>query len=622
VVFKKLFGSEFNQFAVLAIFMVLALHVTPVLAEDAILDSSISTVDTVNADDQAATTGEASVGSEVAQTLPAVDNPEATVVTEPEIATEQEISSTVPETSVEEEISEELPVDDLTDPLGICNDDAGTVDAVEGLPEEQPLDVDNNVVLNNTLCSTADSGDALVTEGDVAGNATSGDAQAQATLLNQIQSLYGLSDSEMATFTQNIYGSVFGDILIDPAMLEYVLANGCGNLCLPSSGTTYLNNNAVINNDIYLSATSGNAEVSNNQVGGDATSGNASAMLNLINIINSIISSGQSFFGTINIYGDLDGDILLPPDIISSLLTPSSTEISDRPRKSGTYNVNQTVNESINNNLYLNANSGNALVSNNGSAGNATSGSSSTNLNVYNLAGSQVIGKNALLVFVNVLGQWTGFIINSPVGATSASLGVNPTSSQCFDSCLGNLDASFNSNLQINNNIYLSAVSGNATVSGNDSAGNATTGNALTSLNLVNIINSNLALSDWFGVLFINVFGTWNGSFGIDTMAGNLPVVAVQGEVTQPKNVKSTTSSNTNVFHFVPNNWNVLTDVSDTDEEDTVVKSLKIAGSGLYDLDVTNDSDSFFNNNRLLFVALTVALLSILGTSKIREDIV
>lgn len=622
MVFKKLFGSEFNQFAVLAIFMVLALHVTPVLAEDAILDSSISTVDTVNADDQAATTGEASVGSEVAQTLPAVDNPEATVVTEPEIATEQEISSTVPETSVEEEISEELPVDDLTDPLGICNDDAGTVDAVEGLPEEQPLDVDNNVVLNNTLCSTADSGDALVTEGDVAGNATSGDAQAQATLLNQIQSLYGLSDSEMATFTQNIYGSVFGDILIDPAMLEYVLANGCGNLCLPSSGTTYLNNNAVINNDIYLSATSGNAEVSNNQVGGDATSGNASAMLNLINIINSIISSGQSFFGTINIYGDLDGDILLPPDIISSLLTPSSTEISDRPRKSGTYNVNQTVNESINNNLYLNANSGNALVSNNGSAGNATSGSSSTNLNVYNLAGSQVIGKNALLVFVNVLGQWTGFIINSPVGATSASLGVNPTSSQCFDSCLGNLDASFNSNLQINNNIYLSAVSGNATVSGNDSAGNATTGNALTSLNLVNIINSNLALSDWFGVLFINVFGTWNGSFGIDTMAGNLPVVAVQGEVTQPKNVKSTTSSNTNVFHFVPNNWNVLTDVSDTDEEDTVVKSLKIAGSGLYDLDVTNDSDSFFNNNRLLFVALTVALLSILGTSKIREDIV
>jgi hypothetical protein len=622
VVFKKLFGSEFNQFAVLAIFMVLALHVTPVLAEDAILDSSISTVDTVNADDQAATTGEASVGSEVAQTLPAVDNPEATVVTEPEIATEQEISSTVPETSVEEEISEVLPVDDLTDPLGICNDDAGTVDAVEGLPEEQPLDVDNNVVLNNTLCSTADSGDALVTEGDVAGNATSGDAQAQATLLNQIQSLYGLSDSEMATFTQNIYGSVFGDILIDPAMLEYVLANGCGNLCLPSSGTTYLNNNAVINNDIYLSATSGNAEVSNNQVGGDATSGNASAMLNLINIINSIISSGQSFFGTINIYGDLDGDILLPPDIISSLLTPSSTEISDRPRKSGTYNVNQTVNESINNNLYLNANSGNALVSNNGSAGNATSGSSSTNLNVYNLAGSQVIGKNALLVFVNVLGQWTGFIINSPVGATSASLGVNPTSSQCFDSCLGNLDASFNSNLQINNNIYLSAVSGNATVSGNDSAGNATTGNALTSLNLVNIINSNLALSDWFGVLFINVFGTWNGSFGIDTMAGNLPVVAVQGEVTQPKNVKSATSSNTNVFHFVPNNWNVLTDVSDTDEEDTVVKSLKIAGSGLYDLDVTNDSDSFFNNNRLLFVALTVALLSILGTSKIREDIV
>jgi hypothetical protein len=40
-------------------------------------------------------------------------------------------------------------------------------------------------------------------------------------------------------------------------------------------------------------------------------------------------------------------------------------------------------------------------------------------------------------------------------------------------------------------------------------------------LNLVNIVNSHFSLSGWLGILFINVFGTWNGSFGVDTAAGN-----------------------------------------------------------------------------------------------------
>jgi hypothetical protein len=38
---------------------------------------------------------------------------------------------------------------------------------------------------------------------------------------------------------------------------------------------------------------------------------------------------------------------------------------------------------------------------------------------------------------------------------------------------------------------------------------------------LVNVEDSTMSLSDWFGVLFINVFGTWNGSFGVNTAAGN-----------------------------------------------------------------------------------------------------
>jgi hypothetical protein len=35
------------------------------------------------------------------------------------------------------------------------------------------------------------------------------------------------------------------------------------------------------------------------------------------------------------------------------------------------------------------------------------------------------------------------------------------------------------------------------------------------------MINNNLSLNGWFGLLFINVFGSWNGSFGVNTSAGD-----------------------------------------------------------------------------------------------------
>ena len=67
---------------------------------------------------------------------------------------------------------------------------------------------------------------------------------------------------------------------------------------------------------------------------------------------------------------------------------------------------------------------------------------------------------------------------------------------------------------------HANAQSGNATVRNNTLGGNATTGDAKTSVNVMNLANSSFNLSDWFGILFINVFGNWYGSFGVDTAAG------------------------------------------------------------------------------------------------------
>jgi hypothetical protein len=68
---------------------------------------------------------------------------------------------------------------------------------------------------------------------------------------------------------------------------------------------------------------------------------------------------------------------------------------------------------------------------------------------------------------------------------------------------------------KITNDISVAARSGDAEVSGNGTAGDATSGKAQAGVNLLNITNSQFQLDNWFGVLFINVLGSWLGNFDI-----------------------------------------------------------------------------------------------------------
>jgi hypothetical protein len=193
--------------------------------------------------------------------------------------------------------------------------------------------------------------------------------------------------------------------------------------------------------------------------------------------------------------------------------------------------------QTIVNNVKLAAQSGQAAVMDNTTAGNATTGNANTNVVIFNLSGHAVVASNSLLVFVNVLGKWVGVIVDAPVGATSAVIGNGVTSNTVIPP---NLSIVNNNNNQITNNINLNSLSGNATVAANTLAGNAVSGNATSSANIANISNSQFGLTGWFGVLFINVFGNWYGSFGINTSAGD------------PVGTSSVGNSSTQVIKFIP----------------------------------------------------------------------
>jgi hypothetical protein len=404
--------------------------------------------------------------------------------------------------------------------------DAKTV----GAPATTTIDNTATTGLNNTVNSTAATGDAIVSGNTLAGDATTGNANVTANIINLLQSSLGNvgNTGGVVTFMANIPGDVNGNLMIDPAAIAQT--QGTVQLQDAQAVTVHNQNDGQINNAIILNASSGNAGVIANTTGGNATSGNADALANVVNVMNSSIAAGQSFIGAVNIQGDLTGDILFPTGFLDSLIANNTTATAD---------INNTNNQTINNNVTANASTGTATVDHNTDAGSATSGNALNKITVMNLTGSDIIGNNALLVFVNVGGTWTGLLMNGPA-SNSAMLGGGISQDT---SVSRQLTATNTNNQGITNNITANANTGDATVSGNTQAGNATSGNATTTVNLTNILDSHISLANWFGILFINILGNWNGSLASAPATSNN--TAASGGSTNGGNTPA-------VFSFIP----------------------------------------------------------------------
>lgn len=386
------------------------------------------------------------------------------------------------------------------------------------------FDLFYNARISNTINSSATTGDALVQGNTSGGSALTGDAQAIANILNLLQSTWGeLGGEDIATFIANVNGDVVGDIYIDP------------NQITSGGGSTDIDINAAgsgqITNDINVGTQSGDATVDSNTSAGDANSGDATTIVNLFNLINSAISADRSFLGILNINGDFEGDILLPPGFLGAIIAATGPK-SNNTISGGSNNTLDVVadsNSNIINDITSTASTGDALVGSNTGAGSATSGEAETNLTILNLTGKQVVASNAVLVFVNVFGQWVGLIMDAPAGSNAVAA-TGPSSNNTISSANNtDINANISENNNITNNINTSAKSGDASVTNNTSAGSATSGDATATVNIANMINSDFKLSGWFGVLFINVFGNWFGSFGVDTPYGNQPVAGHGG---------------------------------------------------------------------------------------------
>jgi hypothetical protein len=582
--------------SVMAIVMTLVMPAMPVMAEET------TAVDATNNSEQTAGSASSEVVQEPVVSVPeptppaAVDPPVETPVVEETIA-----PVVIDQTPTTESVVE--PTTNSSAQQSENNSETPTTTQEFLAPVAPGADGVSSATVQNGLDSQAETGDATVHHNTTGGNATTGNADVIATILNILSSVTNWSGAPLNTFIQDIDGDVFGDITIDPRVMSnanYVAKKPADSLA------DSLDTDSRITNDINLSATTGNAGVHHNTTGGNATSGDANVLLNLINIINSWAAANQSFLGMININGSLNGDILLPQEFLQQLLASNS----DSTTPTGNVSIDTDTTMGIQNNINLEAQSGEASVHHNGQAGSATTGDALTKMTILNLTNRQIIGSDAILVFVNVLGDWVGMIVNAPQGTTAAALG-NASTNTGYG-VQGDVELDIDTDAQIVNNINLSARSGDATVHHNSEAGDATSGDATTSLNLINIINSQLSFSDWFGILFINVFGNWNGSFGVDTAAGETvvtpeapaPLVTFTPAVASKTIVKQANYSRT------------ITVQTDDDNQNQAVMSVQIDNGN----DAQAPAFTEINNLPIIMALGGLACFTVLGAAEKRNQ--
>lgn len=429
---------------------------------------------------------------------------------------------------------------------------------VVGAAEETKVEVanDNTASVENSIEALAQTG-----ENNAAGNELkieTGEAKAETDLANIVNTnlvgndFWQIIVNVLADSQGNIDLTNLGNIeglnakILSVLAANYQTGDGSTNMALANfiSSTLISNyNQAVLTNNINLQASTGtNAIVGND---GQITTRDAAALLNLFNLVNTNLIGTNWFFGNINIFGDLEGDIILPYEFDflgeegvydSSVLAlnessgDGSTNTALASLRIGESISNQNL-ALVDNQVSASANSGqNTIIGD----GDIASGNAGANVNLLNFVNTNIYGSRWVLLAINNMGNWTGNIFDwwgntFTVGKTTylwAQLPVSSSSVLADVSAINSSSGQGSINLAqaqaqittevlnrnsalVDNNIQVGAdTGGNSIVGGGASIA---TGNAQADANILNMVNTNIIGNHWyFGM--INIFDNFWGN--------------------------------------------------------------------------------------------------------------
>jgi hypothetical protein len=271
-------------------------------------------------------------------------------------------------------------------------------------------------------------------------------------------------------------------------------------------------NYAYLTNDIVSFADSGGNSITEDQSAVIRT-GDAYSVISLLNKVNTTIVDSQVYLITINIFGNVEGDIFLPElganaesECCGDAVSLSNQAIVENTATSSAMSGKNQINL-----VEAPESSENALIE---------TGSSQSTVNIVNVVNQTWVDAVFHYLVVNNLGIWLGDFLGwdnfaAQQGGQSLLLedggqsGQSQSSSQCGDSCFG--DVSLENSARVTNNLSSGANSGSNSISA--AQGQIKTGNAYSTISLINFVNTTILDSKgFFG--FINIFGSLRGHIG------------------------------------------------------------------------------------------------------------
>lgn len=325
---------------------------------------------------------------------------------------------------------------------------------------------------------------------------TTGDAITTTNVQNTTNTT--TTNSQIVYQTINIFLSNTGSIdLSEPLQVAQHVASqsDASNSAdvLMNSTTNY----ATVNNAIVSTADSGNnsASASGSVV---INTGNAYSLVSLLNTVNVTLTDSVIHIVTINIYGNLDGNIILP-DLNG---TTACTSCSITVNAQNTANVANIVNSQ--------AITGNNTVEG-GSDSNITTGNANSAVNITSVINSILVNELLGQVYINNFGTWDGKYVGSDTTqAVGNSLLLNSLPQTTQNNTQSSVDSIHNT-ADVTNTVDSLANTGGNTAHGGK--GTLTTGNAYSFVSITNLVNAIFNhTTGFFG--FVNIFGSWHGNIG------------------------------------------------------------------------------------------------------------
>lgn len=311
----------------------------------------------------------------------------------------------------------------------------------------------NDAKLSNDVTLNAISGDNKSVLNTGNGVVKTGDANAVANIINLANT--NLDVAEWLFGVINIYGSLTGNIILPdgtsvPAS-DITSASGSttsnsqtgagsdNTAVYQTSDTSAFQNvnTATVATNVDVTSNTGNNASNGNTGGGSVSTGNANADVNSTTVANTNVDdpNGTVWIVMVNELGKWVGKIIGSPSgaTTASNLPTSSTSGGDG---TGTYTDNtgnsqtgagssnnaansqsssdstqNTNNAVINNNVKVNADTGNNAANYNTGAGIVKTGNANAGVNILNLSNLNVKAKKVVVLFINVLGQFVGNVI-------------------------------------------------------------------------------------------------------------------------------------------------------------------------------------------------------------------